>query len=321
MPTLARSVEPRRSLALALGVALLGLAALFAYAASLHPTPMTLADIGGDDLGRYVAVTGTVRSSETTRSGGGSVELLDLASFASLQAFITATAWASFPDRAAVVPGAELAAIGELEDFGGEIVLQVSLAEDLQVLRAAGEVAIPLRTLAERASDLEGMRITARGVLSDVRAVLDPLRLRLTDGVRSLWAFAPEAPEGTVDLCGRLEWSPLNERWELAVDTAGRSPSELPCEAMPFGGLTADPAAHAGRRVGIVAVTATRGELLGTAFLLREGSVAVAGFLRGEPMADAVRQGDLVEFTATLEYYAGEARFRLVGDAGGIRSA
>lgn len=316
-------MDRRKLLAASLAAAFGGLTGLFAYAASLHPTPLAIADIGADDLGRYVEVRGAVRDSDSTRSGGGSLELLDLDSFASVRVFISAAAWGRLADRSAFVPGAFVWAVGELEAFGSEVVLQVSGTEGLLVLQAAGGTRVPLRTAASRAHDLLGMTVTVRAVLADPVPTVDPLRVRLRAGGSDIWAFAPDAPEGLLDLCGTVERDPLADRWSLLVapGDAHPHPAALDCPPVPLAAVAADPAHFEGEVLGLVGVTAARGETLGTAFLLKDGAASLAGFIRSPALPPSLAAGDLVDFTAVVEFRASEGRYRLGGEASGLRAA
>ncbi|HKZ49085.1 MAG TPA: hypothetical protein VJ397_09935 [Thermoplasmata archaeon] len=316
-------MDPRRALALAMAAAFLGLLALYAYSASLWPTRLALTEIGADDVGKYVEVRGVLRSTETTRSGGASLVLLDLGDFATLRAFVARRAWTVFPDRAIVLPGAEVLARGELQAFGDEVILQVDQPSDLEILRPAEGNRVPLRTLAARAPDLEGMNVTAAGVLAEPRMVLDYSRVRLSAGGLALWAVSAEGAEGVVDVCGTLEFEPLRERWELLVPANGSAPhpSTPRCGFVPLADLLSAPGEFAGRWIGVAAMTATRGELVGTAFELRDGGYAFAGFVRGDTLPEDIAPGDLVEFTGTLEYHRGTARYRIASDAPTLRAA
>lgn len=315
-------MEPRRLLALALAGTFTGLLALYAYAASLHPTPIRLADIGGEDLGRYVEVTAHVRRIEGTRSGGVSLHLVDLGSFATLRAFVPRAAWEAFQGRASVLPGAELLARGELQGFGEEVVLQVESPSDLVLLRPAEENRMTLQTLASRAPDLVGLGVSVRGALADIREIVDPTRLRLDTPGGTLWIVTAEAPAGPVDLCGRMEWNPLADRWEVIVapgDVAS-SPATLDCSDSPPEDLLDHPEEHRDQPVGLRGILPDRGELIGTAFTLREGSFTVGGFLRGDSLPEGLGAGDVVDFTAPVEYYEPEARYRLVATAATLRA-
>jgi hypothetical protein len=315
-------VGPRRFLARVLTGTFLGLLALYAYAAGLHPTPLRLDEIGGDDLGRYVEVAAHVRRVEGTRSGGVSLHLVDLESFATLRAFVPRAAWAAFPGRMATAPGAGLLARGELQGFGEEVVLQVESPSDLVLLHAAEENRMPVQTLASRAPELVGLGVSVRGALADIREIIDPTRLRLDTPGGELWIITAEAPPGLLDLCGRMEWNPRSDRWEVVVapGDVAPSPATLDCPSISTEDLMANPEAYRDERVGLWGILLGRGELVGTAFTLRDGASTFAGFLPGQPLPAGLVGGIVVDFTATVEYHEAEGRYRLAGTAASLRA-
>ena len=315
-------MEPRRLLALALALTFIGLLALYTYAAGLHPTPIRLEDIGGDDLGRYVEVAAHVRQVEGTSSGGVSLHLVDLASFATLRTFVARATWATVLDRMKILPGAGLLARGELQGFGEEVVLQVESPSNLVLLRTAEENRVPFQTLASRAAELVGMAVSVRGALADVRDLVDPSHLRLGTPGGEIWIITSGAPAGRLDLCGRLEWNPRTDRWELIVTPGdvAPSPGTLDCPELEVEDLVDHLEAHRDQRVGLRGIDPDRGERIGTAFMLRDGSFSFGGFLPREPIPAGLGAGTVVDFTATVEYHEPEGRYRLVGAAATIRA-
>jgi len=314
-------VSDRRIVA-ALVVALLGLLALTAYSWTVSPAAMRLGEIDGGDVGRFVEVRGHLRQTDGTAGGGVRLLLVDLEDFSTLRAYLGRNAWTAVPDRVAVSPGAEVVLRGELRRLGSEVVLDVASAGDLRVVAPAAANLVRLETLASRAADLVGMNVTAVGVLAAVHEVVDPLRVRIgTTAI--LWATAPDGAPGLVDVCGTLEFDRGRSRWELRVAPGDLRPhgAGTGCTEVSLEEVVRDPEAYAATRIGLSAVPATRGEPLGTAFDLRDGSRSFGGILWGHGLPDGAKDWTAVEFQGTVTYDDTAGRFRLESTGPTLRAA
>ncbi len=319
-----------RLLVVAVVVALVGVLGLYAYATTLQGRQVRLGDVGGDDVGSLVRVEGLLKDSRTTSGGSLRWVVMDPEDYATLGVFLPREVVDGLADSAAYVPGASVALVGEVQEYRGAVELYVASPRDVRLLAPAPAGPVEVDVLARNPEAWRGMQITAEGLFLEPEVIVDGKRYAVEDATGTLWAYVTvDGAEGAaMDVFGVLQFNEVRTRWEVKV--AGAQDGIFPSPAIIPAGyaeatvaeLLADPAAYEDSGVAILGANVTRGERIGTRFvLLDEGEdddYSVEGFVFGWDFEDdprGLQAGAFVAFTGTFDYYEEGARWQIQTDA------
>ena len=296
-----------------MAIAILALSLLFLHARSITPRDMRIADIGGDDVGLPVRVRGHIHRVDTTGEGNAALVLLDYEDFATVRVIARPHAIA---DPAQVAPGALVAVVGSIFGSGGTVQIFSDEVGGVTVLAPPATNFLPLEFVARNAARLEGHHVVVRGVVGDVRALMDSRHALLRRGSESMWAYDPSGwTEGVATLTGRA-YVTSQGRCELFV---GDEPSAVEAS---LASLASCPEGALGTPVLVRDVSVEAGELIGTSVTLKDlgdgAEYRLAAFVRDwdhRPHASWMSIGRSITFEGTVEYHVTEARWRIVTDA------
>lgn len=300
----------RRVVAACLALSFVGLCLLFLHARSITPRDLGIAEIGGDDVGAPVRVRGHVHRVWTTDEGNAGLVLLDYGDFATVRVIARPKA-VSHPTL--VAPGAFVEVTGTVFGSGGTIQI---FAEDLgavAILAPPSTNLVSLEFVARNAARLEGEHVVVRGLLADVRTIVDGRHALLQADGSELWAYDPSGwNAGRANVTGRLTITSMG-RCELFV---GEEPHAVEATLAALAGC---PQVFLGEAVIVRNVAVTPGEVVGTALSVRDlgdgAEFRLAAFVRGwdwRREAPSLRLGDLITIEGVVEYQATEARYRVL---------
>jgi DNA/RNA endonuclease YhcR with UshA esterase domain len=323
------ALKRNRLLLLAVLGSVIGVVSLYAYATTIQAREVAIGDVGGDDVGSLVRVRGLLKDVSTTSGGSLRMVVMDPETYSTVGVFIPRDVVDGMEGLEEFVPGASLTVVGEVQEYRGRVELYVSSPRDVRVVAPAASGIMELDVLAENPETFAGMTVRVQGRLLDPEVIVDWKRYEVTDDTGSLWAYVTASGmEGEpVDVFGVLQRNEGRDRWELKVagpaDGVFSSPASVPAgyAVATVEQLLGDPGAYAGGGVAVLAANVTRGERIGTRFVLLDEGVedtySVEGFIFGwDYDADrrGLQAGDLVSFVGVFDYYAEGARWQIQSD-------
>ncbi|HEV8594561.1 MAG TPA: hypothetical protein VGR51_03435, partial [Thermoplasmata archaeon] len=176
----------RRAVAMCLACTILGLSFLFLHAKSITPHTLAISEVGGDDVGAPVRVRGHVHRAWTTDEGNAGLTLIDYEDFATVRVIARPKAVAH---PSLVSPGALVEVAGTVFGSGGFLQIFAEELGGVTVLAPPSTNLLAIEFVARNAARLEGERVVVRGLLADVRALIDPRHAILRADGADVWAF------------------------------------------------------------------------------------------------------------------------------------
>ncbi|MCK4756874.1 MAG: OB-fold nucleic acid binding domain-containing protein [Thermoplasmata archaeon] len=161
-------LDNRKLLAVAITVSIIGVAALFFYAASIDPEPLAISEIGDDDIGSLVTVNGTVRTFRSLDDGSISYEIVDLDTNASIVVYVNTKAAESTGNSVdSAGPGCVIQATGTVEKYQDVFEIVVSSGGNFFIISDASENRMPIWLLLSSPELCDGMTVWTNGTLHD----------------------------------------------------------------------------------------------------------------------------------------------------------
>lgn len=156
---------------LLVAAAISGTIGLYAYAISLGPRALPLAQISAKDEGTTVRTQGLVGTPRVTSNGGLNFNLTDPAGGGLLKVYIPGEVFGLIPNRGQIVLGASVEVTGRVQEFRGSLEIRVEGKDDARVLEAAGEVHLSLEYFTSHPDAFAGMEVILTGHFSFPRVI------------------------------------------------------------------------------------------------------------------------------------------------------
>jgi DNA/RNA endonuclease YhcR with UshA esterase domain len=163
-------MERRVMLAIATVLSFAGVLGLYFYSSSVQPIQVHIGDIGIRDVGSVVSTSGHIMSLSQTSGGDVILALVDYRNGASLTVYIPQNVFSSFEESDALIPGAEMKATGEVQEYQDEMELVVGSADDLRIIQYSSENNLTIEILAENPDLFIDLEVTVHGQIQNIAA-------------------------------------------------------------------------------------------------------------------------------------------------------
>jgi len=194
----------------ALVIAMLGISAIYFYAASVKPVAMAPGDIKASDEGTLVKVEGVIGHpyiGNTTTA----FDLVDPATGGSVKVFVAFDLTKDV--KAALRPGARAQVQGDVKNYKDRPEIEVKDHSGLRIVAPPEANDVRLDVIAGNKEAFDNMTVSVRGTVKDLKASWGDLNFSLYDGqfkaLCRVHDFSPQVPfkdGSTVRLVGRV-WS------------------------------------------------------------------------------------------------------------------
>ncbi|MHA2433591.1 MAG: hypothetical protein ACXADO_10220 [Candidatus Thorarchaeota archaeon] len=309
-------MDGSKLLAILVTGSLLGSLGLFVYSLSLEPVTKEIREIGPEDVGSHISVSGIVAKVWTNSRGDLNLILTDGEAY--IRVYIPEEKSCK---EEALLPGAFVSAEGEVQLYAGELEIFVTSTGSIRILKESTSDLVPLKILAEMPEVFAGEEVRVQGLVQNIQVIRSDRMLNLSD--EGLWVEAEVQKdvsfEGSVDIYGSLIRT--NSEWKVLVSGEGdilAHPSETPkgYEETSLGILLGSPTEWEGKRIALKNMHA-RFQTLGTVFDLSAEGYEVPCMIFGwdwtaNPVG--VGEGSNTVFEAVWEYYSRKATWQLVSD-------
>jgi DNA/RNA endonuclease YhcR with UshA esterase domain len=127
-------MDRRVMLAIATVLSFIGVLGLYFYSCSVQPILVQIGDIEAGDIGSVVKTRGHIMEQYQTGGGDVMIELADLDDGASIIVYIPGNVFSEFDEKEALISGAEIEAVGEVQEYQGEMELMIDSTSDLVII-------------------------------------------------------------------------------------------------------------------------------------------------------------------------------------------
>ncbi|UCD93058.1 MAG: hypothetical protein JSV43_03890 [Methanobacteriota archaeon] len=145
-----------------------GVLGLYFYSCSIEAVPIRLGDIGIGDVGTIVRTNGYVVDPYLTSKGDLILSLSDLGSGGTIVIYIPKEVYTSVEDKEAILPGAQVEVIGEVQEYEGELEITVNSPEDIRILQHPKESDLTIEILAQNPETFRGDEVTIFGQIQKI---------------------------------------------------------------------------------------------------------------------------------------------------------
>jgi DNA/RNA endonuclease YhcR with UshA esterase domain len=141
-------MDRRVMLAIATVLSFIGVLGLYFYSCSVQPILVQIGDIEAGDIGSVVKTRGHIMEQYQTGGGDVMIELADLDDGASIIVYIPGNVFSEFDEKEALISGAEIEAVGEVQEYQGEMELMIDSTSDLVIIQYPNETDLTIEMLA-----------------------------------------------------------------------------------------------------------------------------------------------------------------------------
>lgn len=141
-------MDRRVMLAIATVLSFIGVLGLYFYSCSVQPILIQIGDVDVGDVGSVVKTRGHIMELYQTSTGDVMIELADLDDGASITVYIPEKVFSEFGEKGALISGAEIEAVGEVQEYQGEMELVVDSPSNLVIIQYPNETDLTIEMLA-----------------------------------------------------------------------------------------------------------------------------------------------------------------------------
>jgi DNA/RNA endonuclease YhcR with UshA esterase domain len=141
-------MDKRVMLAIATVLSFVGVLGLYFYSCSVQPILVQIGDVDIGDVGSVVKTRGHIMELYQTSAGDVMIKVADLGGGASITVYIPENVFSDFAEKDALISGAEIEAVGEVQEYQGEMELIVDSASELVIIQYPNENDLTIEMLA-----------------------------------------------------------------------------------------------------------------------------------------------------------------------------
>jgi len=163
-------MDRRVMLAIATVLSFVGVLSLYFYSCSVQPISVRPGDIGTNDVGNVVKTSGYVMDYYLTSNGDLMLELADYEDGATIKVYVEGNVYSGFGEKDAILQGAEIEIVGEVQEYLGELELVVDSAEGLAIIQYPNESSLTIEVLARNPVLFVNREVTVRGQMQNIKS-------------------------------------------------------------------------------------------------------------------------------------------------------
>ena len=159
-------IEKPKLLALLISISLTGLLSLYVYAINIEPRNMGITDIGEDDIGMVVSISGYVKDVDLSPIGM-KINLTEPSDRTFINVFLSKDVYDGVDPITSreLRPGARIQLRGELRLYNEKIEIEIFRPEDVELLEKCTENTVPIPVLLDGRETYEGMFVNVSGIV------------------------------------------------------------------------------------------------------------------------------------------------------------
>ncbi len=164
-------IEKPKLLLLVMLISLSGIIGLYGYAVSIEAKTISIADLGAEDIGSLVEVEGYLKEVNAWDDGDLNLVLVDYDSGVTIDVNVDAEAVKNLKHQEKLIPGAKIQVNGLVEDYRGDLQINVRSSEGIKLLQTAQSNTFPLHVVLDRPQVFEGVMVRVRGEVWDIEEI------------------------------------------------------------------------------------------------------------------------------------------------------
>jgi len=164
-------IEKPKLLLLVILITLSGIFGIYTYAVLIEAKTASIADLGSRDLGSLVEVEGYVKEVNLWKEGDLGLVLVDYESGKTIDVIVDSDAVKNIEHQEKLIPGAKVQVNGLVEDYKGDLQINVRSSEGIKLLQTAQSNALPLDVILKRPEIFQGVLVVIRGYVWDIEEI------------------------------------------------------------------------------------------------------------------------------------------------------
>jgi DNA/RNA endonuclease YhcR with UshA esterase domain len=192
-------MDRRVMLAVATVLSFTGVLGLYFYSCSVQPILVQIGDVGAGDVGSVVKTRGHIMELYQTSAGDVMLEMVNLDDGASITVYIPENVFSEFGEKGALISGAEIEAVGEVQEYQGEMELVIDSATDLVIIQYPNEADLTIEMLAGNPELFLNRDVTVPGQIQNIVADRMWRRDRLVDATVFQLRYSGKYANFTID--------------------------------------------------------------------------------------------------------------------------
>lgn len=164
-------IEKPKLLLLVILITLSGIFGIYTYAVLIEAKTTSIADLGSRDLGSLVEVEGYIKEVNLWKEGDLNLVLVDYESGKTIDVIMDSDAVKNIEHQEKLVPGAKVQVNGLVEDYKGDLQINVRSSEGIKLLQTAQSNALPLDVILKRPEIFQGVLVVIRGNVWDIEEI------------------------------------------------------------------------------------------------------------------------------------------------------
>ncbi len=164
-------IEKPKLLLLVILITLSGILGIYGYAVLIQAKTVSIADLGWRDLGSLVEVEGHIKEVSVWKEGDLNLVLVDYESGKTIDVIVDSEAVKNLEHQEKLIPGAKVRVNGLVEDYKGNLQINVRSSEGIKLLQTAQSNTLPLDVILERPEVFEGVLVIVQGNVWDIEEI------------------------------------------------------------------------------------------------------------------------------------------------------
>lgn len=145
-----------------------GVLGLYFYSCSIDAITLRIGDIGVGDVGTIVRTKGYVVDHRITSNGDLILTLADYEDSSTITAYIPENVYSSIEDKNAILPGASVEVVGEVQEYQGEMEIVVNSSDGVRILQHPNDSNLTIEILAQNPELFEGTEVSVYGQIQNI---------------------------------------------------------------------------------------------------------------------------------------------------------
>jgi DNA/RNA endonuclease YhcR with UshA esterase domain len=164
-------IEKPKLLAMVIIITLAGIIGLYFYAVLIEAKTVPIADLGSGHIGSIVETEGHIKEVNAWQDGDLQFVLVDYDSGKSIDVNIDSDAAENLPHQEKLIPGAKIKVSGLVEDYKGNLLINVRSSEGIKLLKTADDNTLSLGIILERPEVFQGIHVVVQGKVWNVEEI------------------------------------------------------------------------------------------------------------------------------------------------------
>jgi DNA/RNA endonuclease YhcR with UshA esterase domain len=164
-------IEKPKLLALVIIITLSGIISLYFYAVLIEAKTISIADLGPGHIGSLVEVEGHIKEVNAWQGGDLNFVLVDYESGKTVDVNVEVEAAENLDQQEKLIPGAKIRVSGLVEDYKGNLLINVRSSKGIRLLKTAKENNIPIDVILERPDVFEGIQVIVQGTVWNIEDI------------------------------------------------------------------------------------------------------------------------------------------------------